>query len=92
MTLIVSNTAGGAAESEGTGSDSGAASAVAGFGTLKGKVVIDGAAPTLNMLLAKGAATKDAVCAINGVPDESVVSAGGGLGNVFVYLKKVPRG
>jgi hypothetical protein len=92
VTLIVSNTAGGGAESEGTGGDSGGAAAVAGFGVLKGKVVIDGAAPTLNMLLAKGAATKDAVCSINGVPDESVVSAGGGLGNVFVYLKKVPKG
>lgn len=92
VTLIVSNTSGGSAESSEGGGDSGAAAAVAGFGSLKGKVLIDGAAPQLAMLLAKGAATKDAVCAVNGVPNEAVVSAGGGLGNVFVYLKKAPKG
>lgn len=92
VTLIVSSTAAGATEAEGAGGDSGGAAPVAGFGTLKGKVSIEGAVPELAMLLAKGQATKDAVCAINGVADESVVSAGGGLGNVFVYLKKAPKG
>lgn len=66
---------------------------MAGFGTVKGKVVIDGAAPSLPMLLAKGQATKDAICAVNGVPNESVVAdSSGGLANVFIYLKKAPAG
>ena len=88
VTLIVSSTSG--AEAATTEA---APAAMAGFGTVKGKVVIDGPAPTLAMLLGKGQATKDAVCAINGVPNESVVAdAAGGLANVFVYLKKAPAG
>lgn len=91
VTLIVSNASGDAA---GPASEAAAGpSAVAGFGTVKGKIVIDGAAPVLAMLLAKGAPTKDAICAVNGVPNESVVAdASGGLANVFVYLKKAPAG
>ncbi len=91
VTLIVSGTGG-----SGGGPvppDPVGPAAVAGFGTVKGKVVIDGAAPTLAMLLAKGAPTKDAICAVNGVPNESVIAdANGGLANVFIYLKKAPSG
>ena len=91
VTLIVSSTASGPAE--GASSAEAAPAVIAGFGTVKGKVTIDGAAPSLAMLLAKGQATKDAVCAINGVPNESILAdASGGLANVFVYLKKAPAG
>ena len=91
VTLIVSNTAGGEAAPVET--TEAAAPAMAGFGTVRGKVVIDGAAPTLAMLLGKGETTKDAICAVNGVPNESVIAdASGGLANVFIYLKKAPAG
>lgn len=74
-------------------SNASAATTVEGFGTVKGRVVVDGAAPALPMLLAKGAPTKDAVCAVDGVPNESIVAdATGGLANVFVYIKKAPAG
>ena len=91
VTLIVSSTSGAAASP--SGADTAAPAAIAGFGTVKGKVVVDGTAPALAMLLAVGAPTKDAVCAIAGVPNESVVAdPAGGLANVFVYLKKAPAG
>ena len=91
VTLIVSSTSGGAAAPG--GAETAVPTAIAGFGTVKGKVVVDGAAPALAMLLAVGAPTKDAVCAIAGVPNESVVAdPAGGLANVFIYLKKAPAG
>jgi hypothetical protein len=93
VTLIVSG-AGGSDVSPESPETVGPA-AVAGFGTVKGKVVIEGTAPTLAMLVGKGSQTKagDELCAVNGVPNESViVDANGGLANVFVYLKKVPKG
>ncbi len=93
VTLIVSDASGGSAGDATTAEAAGPA--LAGFGTLKGKVVIDGTSPALPMLVAKGAQMKagDEVCAMNGVPNESVVSAdGSGIGNVFVYLKKAPAG
>ena len=92
VTLIVSDTTG---SSTGGETAEAAGPAMAGFGTLKGKVVIDGASPALPMLVAKGAQMKagDEVCAQNGVPNESVISSdGSGVGNVFVYLKKAPSG
>ena len=91
VTLIVSDTTG-SSTGGGTAEAAGPV-ALAGFGTVKGKVIIDGSAPALAMLLAKGAPTKDAICAVNGVPNESVIGdANGGLANVFVYLKKAPTG
>ncbi|RLS51701.1 MAG: hypothetical protein DWH91_18610 [Planctomycetota bacterium] len=90
VTLIVSGTAGGDIPVVET--TDAAPQAVAGFGTIKGKVTVDGALPTLAMKLEKGQSTKDAVCAINGVPDESVSGENGGLANVFIYLKKTPKG
>jgi hypothetical protein len=91
--LIVSDTSGGSAPLvEGNGGGT-AATASDGQGTIKGRVVIEGTAPALAMLLEKGAVTKDAICAVNGVPNESVIAdASGGLSNVFVYLKKAPKG
>ncbi len=70
-----------------------ATTAVAGYGTFKGRVVVNGTVPSLAPLLAQGAPTKDAICSQKEVPDESVVvGANNGLGNVFIYLKKVPGG
>jgi plastocyanin len=67
--------------------------AISGYGTFKGRVVVNGAFPALPPLLAKGAPTKDAICAANEIPDESVVvGPNNGLANVFIYLKKVPGG
>lgn len=57
-----------------------------------GRITVSGKVPELADLLAKGGATKDAVCAEEAVPDQSiVVSSDGGLANVFVYMKKAPR-
>ncbi|MCA9045027.1 MAG: hypothetical protein KDA69_11940 [Planctomycetaceae bacterium] len=64
------------------------------WGTLEGQFVLDGAVPTLEPLVAKGAAgVKDAaVCAKNGVPDESLVvnPDNKGIQNIVVYLRKAP--
>ena len=70
-----------------------ASAAIAGYGTFKGRVVVNGTVPTLQPLLAQGAPTKDAICAQQTIPDESVVvGPNNGLANVFIYLKKVPGG
>lgn len=90
VTILLSDKASDAATGEAPASTGGVT--VAGYGTFKGRVVLSGAAPVLPPLLAKGAPTKDAICAANTIPDESIVSENGGLGNVFVYLKKVPGG
>lgn len=90
ITVLLSNKTSDAADGDTAAAPSGVT--VAGYGTFKGRIVLSGAAPTLPPLLAKGAPTKDAVCAANEIPDDSIVSADGGLGNVFVYLKKVPGG
>src|SRR5689334_15265915 len=50
-----------------------ASATIAGYGTFKGRVVVNGAVPQLQPLLAQGAPTKDAVCAEKAIPDESVV-------------------
>lgn len=60
-----------------------------------GRVVLDGAAPKLMPIFAKGAAKADpSVCAKeDAIPDESLVlGSGGEIANVFVYLDKVPNG
>lgn len=64
-----------------------------GVGTLKGKVVVDGAFAALPALFAKGGATKDpAVCGAEAIPNETVLINDGGLANVFIYLEKAPKG
>lgn len=84
---------------EGGGGAPGAEAAAApveapkGFGTFKGKITVNGAAPTLPMLVTVGqSGIKDPVCNQNGVPNESViVGPDGGLANVYIYLKKAPN-
>jgi hypothetical protein len=67
-------------------------SADAQWGSIKGKVVVDGDFATLKPLVVKGnAAAKDAaVCAAADVPDESAVvdPATKGVANVVIYLRK----
>ena len=61
--------------------------------TWSGRIVLTGRIPDLPPLIAQGAAVKDAVCAEQEIPDESLlVSDEGGLQNVFVYLKRLPFG
>ena len=91
VTLIVSNSASEGAAVDASASD--ASNTVAGFGTVKGRIVVDGQTATLAELLAKGAQTKDPICSVNAIPDESlIVSADGSLANAFIYLKKAPKG
>ena len=88
VTVLLSDAAGAASATTAT-----ASAAVAGYGTFKGRVVVAGAISPLQPLLGKGAPTKDAVCAANEIPDESVVvGPNNGLATVFIYLKKVPGG
>lgn len=64
-------------------------------GTLVGKVILDGDAPVLAPLIKSGAGDiKDKeVCGAADVPDESlVVGEGKGVANVFVYLRRAPKG
>lgn len=64
-------------------------------GSLTGRVVLDGAGPSLAALVAKGTSKVDpTVCAKDGaIPDQSfVVSPEGGVANVFIYLAKSPKG
>ena len=77
-----------------------AAAPAAGYGDLKGKVVLDGEAPELAPRIEEGAEkTKDgqpvkdpAVCAADPVPDFSlVVGEGGGIANVFLFPLRPPR-
>ncbi len=65
-----------------------------GPGSFSGRVMLSGAAPSLPLLIAKGADVKDKeVCAATDIPDERLVlSADGGVANVFVYLAKAPKG
>jgi len=64
-------------------------------GSFVGTVVLDGDAPELAALVEKGNETvKDKeVCAAQTVPDESlIVGDGSGIANVFVYLRRAPKG
>lgn len=65
-----------------------------GPGTFTGRVVLKGTAPTLAPIFVAGADIKDKeVCSAVDVPDERlVVSADGGVQNVFVFMKKAPKG
>lgn len=66
----------------------------AGVGIFQGRVVLSGTAPVLPLLISAGANVKDKeVCAAVDQPDERiVVTADGGVANVFVYLGKAPKG
>ncbi|MDB4637491.1 hypothetical protein OAK47_03095 [Planctomycetaceae bacterium] len=65
-----------------------------GPGNLVGRFILDGAAPNLSPLIAKGASVKDAeYCSAEAVPNQSlVVGEGGGIANMFIYLDKAPKG
>jgi hypothetical protein len=63
-----------------------------GFGTLKGRVVFQGAVPKLESLTAL-AETKEAICAKAGIPnDKLVLGDGNGVANVFIFVPKAPVG
>ncbi|MBI1345421.1 hypothetical protein GC163_03950 [bacterium] len=69
------------------------AAVAGGFGTLKGRVVIQGNFSPLPPAYEKGAAPKDpSICGVEAIPNETVVVNDGGLANVFIYLAKVPSG
>lgn len=81
------------AATEASTAETTAASSGSGTGTLKGRVVYQGAFQSLPPLYAKGAAPKDTeVCGAEAIPDESVIVNEGGLANVFIYLPKAPAG
>lgn len=63
-------------------------------GSITGVILLEGAFSGLPSLVPKGSSKVDpAVCAkTSSIPDESlVVGKDGGIANVFVYLKKLPR-
>ena len=64
------------------------------WGTLKGRVILDGELPKIPLLVEKGnSAAKDAaVCAAQDIPDEKLVvdPTTKGIANVFIYLTKKP--
>ena len=74
-------------ESAGSGSSSGP-------GHFAGRVVLTGTASPLSPLYAKGGAPKDReVCGVEATPDERlVIGADNGVANVFIFIKKAPRG
>ncbi|MCA9059160.1 MAG: hypothetical protein KDA85_11695 [Planctomycetaceae bacterium] len=89
--------AGDTGESETNDSASGAEAATgSGPGKLVGKVVLTGTLPALPFppMFTAGSAIKDAeVCAAVDTPDERLeVGEGNGVRNVFIYLKKTPKG
>lgn len=64
------------------------------WGSIKGRVILDGEVPPVKLLIKKGdAAAKDAaVCAAQDIPDEAVVvdPSSKGIANVAIYLRKAP--
>ena len=71
------------------------AAPAAATGAFSGRIVLDGDSPELAPLIAAGdKEVKDQeVCGVNGVPNESVlVGEGNGIANVFVYLRRAPKG
>jgi hypothetical protein len=64
------------------------------FAAFKGRVKLDGSFPALPPLKAAGdPSVQDKACVLKAIPDDSViVSADGGLANVFVFAKKLPAG
>jgi hypothetical protein len=68
------------------------APAAGGFGTFKGRIVVQGAVSPLPPLYAKGSAPKDpTVCGMEAAPNEKIVVNDGGLANVFIYLETLPK-
>ncbi len=69
---------------------------VAGYGTLRGRIILDGAAPSLPTTVqqAQIKPADAAVCVFGEIPhhENLIVAADGALANVFVYLPKAPPG
>ncbi len=67
----------------------------AGWGTIKGQIIYDGAPPAPVIAVAQGQAPKDGeVCAANGPIEEQglvVDEASKGIANVVVYISKKPK-
>ncbi|WP_397571150.1 hypothetical protein [Schlesneria sp. T3-172] len=81
------------AEADSPEAEAGPTESAGGIGTLRGKIVFDGPFTPLPPLYAKGGDVKDAaVCAAVEAPNESVLVKDGGLANVFIYLRKAPKG
>lgn len=63
------------------------------WGTVEGQFVLDGDMPELPPKIAKGDKTaKEPMCAVNGVPDESLVvnAENKGIANICLYIRKAP--
>lgn len=77
-----------------TGGDAGASpAAVAGYGTVSGRVVLEGGPPALSPLLPGGALRDPEACIRENIPDyRVVVGPNSGLANVFVFLPRKPKG
>lgn len=67
-----------------------------GIGKIVGKITLDGPTPdAVRVLVAKGdkAAKDSEVCAANDIIDDSLqIGTDNGIGNVFVFLSKAPKG
>lgn len=97
VTFLPADLTGDSGASDTANAPSGASTKAAsdsGPGTFSGRVVMTGAAPTLKPLFVKDAEIKDKeVCAADDVPDERLVlGADNGVKNVFIYMKKAPKG
>lgn len=96
VTVLPADLGGGEAvvESDGESTEVVADAGASGPGTLTGRVVLVGDYAKLPPLFAQGADIKDKeVCAAVEVPDEKlVVGADNGVQNVFVFMRKAPKG
>ncbi len=90
ITVIPKSSGGG-----GGGGDSAAPQqAAAGYGHLKGKVTLSGAAPTLPAIVSETQIKPDdkSVCVLEKIPNEALVVNGDAVQNVFVFLQRAPAG
>ena len=66
---------------------------VAGYGSVTGRVILDGAVPALGSFLPAGELKDPSVCVREQIPDERIiVGPDGGLANVFIFLPRKPAG
>ncbi|HET6422346.1 MAG TPA: hypothetical protein VFG20_01605 [Planctomycetaceae bacterium] len=80
------------AATETTGAATETTAAAEGFGSLKGRVVVQGDLSNPPPQYPAGGAPKDpTVCGVTAIPNETVVVNNGGLANVFIYLAKSPK-
>ena len=81
------------ASAESDGGDSGGPVAVAGYGSVSGRVVLEGGQPVLTPLLPGGQLRDPSACIRENIPDyRVVVGPNNGLANVFVFLPRKPKG